>query len=171
LATVLDRKLVPRLGDLVGIAGELRRIGMRIAARKAAADIDGIDENAGRHYKLADLPQRIAAGPRNDRPRSDMEGNPEPAGDLSRTQQQSRSFGHRDAELAFKRNETVRVWAGNSEVEIEIRRTSALLEDLVELLIAVEGEVPHAKLVICRVDRAPRLHRIHEIELGIRHRR
>src|SRR5262249_60632935 len=92
LATVLDRELVPRLGDLVGIAGELRRIGMRIAARKTAADIDGIDKNAGRHYKLADLPQRIAGGRRNDRLRSDMEGNTEPAGRPSLTQQQEQSI-------------------------------------------------------------------------------
>ena len=112
---MLDRKLVGGAHDLVHEACKLRRVGMRIAAREAAADIDGIDHDAGRDDQLADLPDRLAEGGRNDRLRPHMEGDAEPVRDLARAQQERRRLFARHAELAFERNEAVRIGTGHAE--------------------------------------------------------
>src|SRR5262245_66421046 len=93
---------------------------MGIAAGKAAADIDGVHENAGSDDQLADLPDGLAEGGRNDRLRPDMEGEAEPRGDLTCAQEERRRLLARCAELAFERNETVRVGTGDAQVERQV---------------------------------------------------
>src|SRR5262245_65553493 len=115
---------------------------MGIAARETAADIDGIDQNAGRDDQLADLPDRLAEGGRNDRLRPDMEGEAEPRGDLACAQEERRRLLARCTELAFERDETVRVGTGDAQVERQVLGPANLCYDLVELVVAVEGKAP-----------------------------
>ena len=42
----------------------------------------------------------------------------------------------------------MRVGAGNAQKEVQILRAAGLIEDLVELILAVEGEAAHPELAI-----------------------
>src|SRR5262245_36831909 len=139
---------------------------MGIAAGKAAADIDGVDQNAGRDDQLADLPDGLAEGGRNDRLRADMEGKAEPRGDLAGAQKERRRLLARCPELAFERDETVRVGTGDAQVERQVLGPAGLGYDLVELVFAVESKAPDAELAIGPRDRPARLDRIHKEQLG-----
>src|SRR6185437_16876194 len=119
---MLDRQRVGGAYDLLHEARELGRIRMRVAARETAADIDGIDDHAGVVDQLPDLLDRLAEGGWNHRLRAHMEGDAEPARDLARAQQQSRRLGARHTELAFQRNEAVRVGTGKAEEQVEVVR-------------------------------------------------
>ncbi len=87
-------------------------------------------------------------------------------GELARAEQQGRGLVAGRAELAFQRNEAVGVGAGHAEIEVDVGSPSRLLDDLVELLVAVEGKAPHAERAIGPRDGRPRLHRVHEEQLG-----
>ena len=97
-----------------------------------------------------------------------MEGDAEPPRDLARAEEKRRRGSGRGAELALERNEAVRVRTGDTEVKLEILGSACLLDDLVELVVAVEGEAAHRVFAIGPHDRAPRLDRVHEEQLGIR---
>ena len=73
----------------------------------------------------------------------------------------------RHAELAFERNEAVGVGTSDPQEQRQVLRPAGLRDDLVELLVAVEGEAPHAEIAIGAHDGAARLDRVHEIELGV----
>ena len=118
--------------------------------------------------QLADLPDRLAEGRRNHRLRPHMEGDAESVRDLAGAQQERRRVLARRAELAFERNEAVRVGTGHAEEEVEVVRPAGLLHDLVQFLVAVESEASHAEIAVGAHYRAARLYRIHEIELGVR---
>ena len=117
---MLDRQLLGGARHLVHEVLQLGRIGMGIAARKAATDIDGIDDDTGRHDQLTDLPDRLAEGGGNDRLRAHMEGQTETLRDLARAQQERRRLIARGPELALQRNEAVGIGTGHAEEEREI---------------------------------------------------
>ena len=64
----------------------------------------------------------------------------------------------------------IRLWVlgqATRRKSVEVVGSAGLGHDLVELLVAVEGEAADAEIAIGAHDRAARLHRIHEVELGI----
>src|SRR5680860_1855353 len=128
---MLDGELIGGSRYLVHEACKLRWVGMRITARKAAADIDGIDHHAGRHDQLADLPKRLAEGGGVDRLRSHMEGDSEPARDLPRAQQERGGVFARRPELTLERDEAVGIGTGDAEKEIEVPHSTGFRHDLV----------------------------------------
>ena len=164
---MLDGKLVSGTHHLLHVARELRWIGVRIAAREAAADVDGINHDARGHDQLPDLPERLAEGGRHDSLRADVEGDAESPRNLPRTKEKLGRHRCRGAELALERNEAVRIRTGDAEVEIEILCPACLLDDLVELVVAVEGEASHAVFAIGAHDGTARLDRVHEEQLGV----
>ena len=88
-----DGKLVGGLDDFIDINRKLWRVGMWVAAREPPADVDSIDEHAGGHDQLANLPQGLPKGCRDHRLGTHMEGNAEAPRNLARPQQQRRRFG------------------------------------------------------------------------------
>src|SRR5581483_260499 len=100
-----------------------------------------------------------------------MEGDAESPRDLPRAQEKRGRRLWRGSELALERDQAVGVGTGDAEIEVEVARLSRLLHDLVELVVAVEGEAPHPKVAIGAGDRAARLDRVHEEKLGVLDRR
>ena len=144
---------------------------MRIAAREAAADVDGVDQHARGHDQLADLAERLAEGGRHDGLGAHMEGDAKPRRALAGFQQKRRRLLLRSAELPLERDEAVRVGTGDPEEQREVVGPAGLLEHFVQLVAGIEGEAPDAEIVIGAGDGAARLHRVHEIELGALDRR
>ena len=76
--------------------------------------------------------------------------------DLARAQEQRRRLLSRGAELALERNEAVRIRTGNAQIELQILRPAGLIQDLVELILAVEGEAADPELAIGARGSTPR---------------
>ncbi len=94
-----------------------------------------------------------------------MEGDPKLVGDLTHLHQQARGVLPRHTELALERDAAVLGRHRNAHEKLQVLRSAGLLDDLVELVLSVEREALHAELPIGATNRAPRLHRMHEMDL------
>src|SRR5262249_38604600 len=119
LARVLDGQLVGTAHNLLNEARKLWWIGVWVAAREAAANIDGIDKDARFHDELAELPQRLAERGGDHGLGADMEGDAEPARNLPGVQKKRRRLGARHAELALVRDEALRIGTSDAQVEVQ----------------------------------------------------
>ncbi len=72
----------------------------------------------------------------------------------------------RHAVLALERDLAVARRHGDAHPQDEVAAAAGLLGDLLELVLAVEGEAAHAELGERAPDRVARLDRVHEVQLG-----
>ena len=84
-------------------------------------------------------------------------GNAELLGGLPRLHQQARGLGARDAELALERDLAVLGRHRHAHPQRQLATAAGLLEDLLELVLAVEREAAHAELGKRPADRRARL--------------
>ena len=59
------------------------------------------------------------------------------------------------------------VGTSHPQEQREVLRPAGPSHDLVQLLVRVECEAPHTEILIGAYDRASRLDRVHEVELGV----
>ena len=137
-----------------------------VERREAAADIEPVEHHAGPGDQLADLGQRGRVRLRRRRLRADVEGDAELLGGLPGLDQQARGLGAGNAVLALERDLAVARRHGDAHPQDQVAAAAGLLGDLLQLLLAVEGEAAHAELGERTPDGSSRLDRVHEVELG-----
>ena len=135
---------------------------------EATADVEPVEHHAGPGDQLADLGQRRGVGLRRRRLRAHVEGDAELLGRLPRLDQQARGPRTRHAVLALERDLAVVRRHGDTHPQCEVAAAAGLLGDLLELVLAVEGEAAHTELGERTTDGHARLDRVHVMQLGAR---
>ena len=147
-----------------------RRIAVGIARGKAAADVEAVDHDARLDDDAMHLAQRRDVGVGRRRLRADVERETQLGGNLARLDQKLRGLLAVHAELALQRNAAVDRRHRDAHPQQQVAGAAGRLDDLVELVLAIERERAHAELVGA-ANGVPRLHRMHEVQVGVGDRR
>src|SRR5690606_10692867 len=126
-------------------------------------DIDAVHHNTRAADELARLGERAGIGLGRERLRADVKGNAERLRHLPRLREQAHGRRSGDAELVLERDHGIERWYGDAHPEREVSSTVSLLDDLLQLVLAVEREGAAAELESAP-DGMTRLHGMHEVE-------
>ena len=140
LDVLLHRQRLDAGEDGVHEVLQRRRLAVGIARGKAAADVEAVDHHARLDDELCTSPSAVtkASGVVVCEPTWKVSA--ELGGDLPRLDQQLRRLLAGDAELALERDAAVDGRHGDAHPEHEVARAAGRLDDLVELVLAVERE-------------------------------